>query len=50
VVAALTGALVGIGVALAWVPAAGIVAGGLIGPAIGLLFPDSHHEAALGTT
>ncbi|MBI3752264.1 MAG: AzlC family ABC transporter permease [Chloroflexi bacterium] len=35
-VAALTGAIVGVGVSLAWDPAAGIVAGGLIGPLVGM--------------
>jgi 4-azaleucine resistance transporter AzlC len=38
-VAALVGMVVGVGVALAWEPAAGILAGGLLGPAAGLLVP-----------
>lgn len=50
-VAALTGVIVGVGVALAWDPAAGILAGGLIGPAAGLLTPpgrgDHRHEAQI---
>lgn len=39
VAAALTGALVGVTVALAWEPAAGIVVGGVVGPIVGLLVP-----------
>lgn len=39
VAAALTGALVGVATALAWDPAAGIVAGGIVGPLVGLVFP-----------
>jgi 4-azaleucine resistance transporter AzlC len=35
-VAALAGALVAVGVSLAWDPAAGIVAGGLLGPFLGM--------------
>lgn len=38
-VAALAGAVVGVGVSLAWDPAAGIVAGGLLGPLIGMALP-----------
>lgn len=39
-VAALTAAVIGVAVSLAWDPAAGIVAGGLGGPLLGLLAPD----------
>lgn len=39
VVAALAGAVVGVGVSLAWDPAAGIVAGGLVGPLVGMAIP-----------
>jgi 4-azaleucine resistance transporter AzlC len=35
-VAAIAGAAVGVGVALAWDPAAGIIAGGVLGPALGI--------------
>jgi len=38
-VAALTGALVGVAAALAWDPAAGIVVGGIVGPLVGLAIP-----------
>ena len=41
IVAAIAGAIVGVGVGLAWDPAAGIIAGGLLGPAIGLVTPRS---------
>ncbi len=48
-VAALVGAIVAVGVGLAWDPAAGILAGGLLGPVIGLLTRpaagDRPHEA-----
>jgi 4-azaleucine resistance transporter AzlC len=52
VVAALVGAGVGVLVALATSPSIGIVAGGLIGPAVGLLIPASaaHEKAPLGTS
>jgi predicted branched-subunit amino acid permease len=39
VAAALAGTVVGIAVALAWEPAAGFVAGGVVGPFVGLLVP-----------
>jgi len=39
VVAAITGAVVAVAVSLAWDPAAGILAGGLIGPLAGLAMP-----------
>ena len=35
-VAALAGAVIGVAVALAWDPAAGIIAGGVLGPALGM--------------
>lgn len=50
-VAALVGAIVAVGVGLAWDPAAGILAGGLLGPVIGLLTRpaagDRPHEAII---
>jgi 4-azaleucine resistance transporter AzlC len=52
-VAAMVGAVVGVGVGLAWDPAAGIMAGGLIGPVVGMLTPpgpgDRPHELAPGS-
>lgn len=38
-VAAVVGAVIGVGVGLAWDPAAGVVAGGLLGPLAGLATP-----------
>ena len=38
-VAAITGAILAVAISLAWDPAAGIVAGGLIGPLVGLALP-----------
>ncbi len=35
-IAALSGAVIGVGVGLAWDPAAGIIAGGVIGPLVGM--------------
>jgi branched chain amino acid efflux pump len=51
VVAAIVGAVAGIGIALATSPAVGIIAGGLVGPAAGLLVPAAmaHETAPLGT-
>ena len=50
-VAALAGAMAAVGVGLAWDPAAGILAGGLLGPAVGLVTPrgpgDRPHEAII---
>ena len=50
-VAAVVGAVVGVGIGLAWDPAAGIIAGGLLGPAVGLATPpgaeDHRHEAVI---
>lgn len=50
-VAAVAGAAVGVGVALAWDPAAGIIAGGVLGPAVGIAVrpgPRDHgHEGQL---
>ena len=49
--AALVGAVTAVAVGLAWDPAAGILAGGLLGPAVGLLTPrapgDRPHEAVI---
>jgi 4-azaleucine resistance transporter AzlC len=41
VVAAMVGTVVGVAVSLAWDPAAGIIAGGLLGPLAGMLVPES---------
>jgi len=51
IVAAITGAVVGVGVALVAGASIGIIAGGLIGPALGLLVPAAaaHETAPLGT-
>jgi 4-azaleucine resistance transporter AzlC len=51
IVAAVTGAAVGVPVALVAGPSIGIIAGGLIGPAIGLLVPAaaSNERAPLGS-
>lgn len=38
-VTAITGAVVGVGVSLAWDPAAGVIAGGLLGPLVGMATP-----------
>ena len=43
-VAALSGAIVAVAVSLAWDPAAGIVAGGLLGPVIGMATPLAGRE------
>jgi predicted branched-subunit amino acid permease len=48
-VAAIAGALVGVAVSLAWDPAAGIIAGGVIGPLIGMAAPAAD-EADGGLT
>jgi predicted branched-subunit amino acid permease len=50
-VAAVVGAAVAVGVSLAISPTVGIIAGGLIGPGIGLLVPAaaSHETAPIGT-
>jgi 4-azaleucine resistance transporter AzlC len=45
-VAALTGAILGVGIALAWDPSAGIIDGGLLGPLFGLLVRTSRREHA----
>jgi 4-azaleucine resistance transporter AzlC len=48
-VAALTGAILGVAVALAWDPAAGIIAGGVLGPLLGMAVrrsPDEHAREA----
>ena len=50
-VAAVVGAVVAVGVGLATDPAAGIIAGGLLGPAVGMVTPrgpgDRPHEAVI---
>lgn len=50
-VAAITGAVIGVAVGLAWDPAAGILLGGLLGPATGLAVRpgpgDRAHEAVI---
>lgn len=50
-VAALVGSVIGVGVGLAWDPAAGILVGGLLGPAVGLVTPsgpgDQRQEAVI---
>jgi predicted branched-subunit amino acid permease len=38
-VAAIAGAVIGVAVALAWDPAAGIIAGGVLGPLLGMVAP-----------
>jgi predicted branched-subunit amino acid permease len=50
-VAALVGGAVGVGVSLASTPTVGIIAGGVIGPAVGLLVPASQarERAPIGT-
>ena len=48
-VAAISGAVIGVAVGLAWDPAAGIMAGGLLGPLVGLVAPvgrDGHGREA----
>jgi 4-azaleucine resistance transporter AzlC len=45
-VAALAGAIIGVGVGLSWDPAAGLLLGGLIGPLIGLAVPGGPVGAA----
>ena len=44
-VAAIVGAVVGVAVGLAWEPAAGIMAGGLLGPIAGLVTPSAGDQA-----
>lgn len=50
-VAAVAGAVIAVGIALAWDPAAGIVAGGVLGPLAGMVTRPSageqHHEAVI---
>jgi branched chain amino acid efflux pump len=52
VVAAVSGAAVGVVVALVAGPAIGIIAGGLVGPAVGLLVPATaaHETAPIGSS
>jgi branched chain amino acid efflux pump len=48
-VAAVAGAVIGVGVGLAWDPAAGIIAGGVIGPFVGMAVrPGAHDHAREG--
>jgi predicted branched-subunit amino acid permease len=51
VVAALGGATIGVGVSLVVSPTVGIIAGGMLGPLVGLLVPTAaaHEFAPLGT-
>ena len=50
-VAALTGAVLGVAIALAWDPAAGIIVGGVLGPLLGMVVRparrDEEHEAQI---
>jgi 4-azaleucine resistance transporter AzlC len=50
-VAAIAGAVIGVAVALAWDPAAGIIAGGVLGPLLGMATPargvDRPHEGVI---
>ena len=50
-VAAIAGAVIAVGVALAWDPAAGIIGGGVIGPLLGMLVrpgtQEDQHEAQI---
>ena len=50
-VAAIVGAIVGVGVSLAATPTVGIIAGGFVGPAAGLLVPaaSAHERAPIGS-
>ena len=43
-VAALSAAVIGVAVALAWDPAAGIIGGGVIGPLLGMAVPPRERE------
>ncbi len=43
-VAAVTGAVIGVAIALAWDPSAGIIAGGVIGPLVGILVKPGTGE------
>lgn len=46
-VAAISGAAIGVGIGLAWDPAAGIIAGGIIGPFVGMAVrprPEEHRR------
>ena len=44
-VAAIAGAIIAVGVALAWDPAAGIIGGGVLGPLIGMALPARESTA-----
>ena len=43
-VAAITGAVTAVAISLAWDPAAGVIAGGLLGPLVGIAMPASSRE------
>jgi uncharacterized membrane protein len=45
-VAAIAGAVIGVGVGLAWDPAAGIIAGGVLGPVLGMITPAKAVSSA----
>ena len=45
-VAAIAGAVIGVGIGLAWDPAAGIIAGGIVGPMVGMVVRPRPHEHA----
>jgi 4-azaleucine resistance transporter AzlC len=45
-VAAMTGAVVGVGIALAWDPSAGVIVGGVLGPLLGIAVRPSSREHA----
>lgn len=45
-VAAVSGAVIGVGVGLAWDPAAGIIAGGVIGPLVGMAIRPGREKHA----
>jgi 4-azaleucine resistance transporter AzlC len=45
-VAAIAGGVIGVAVALAWDPAAGIIAGGVLGPLLGMVVPSRAAETS----
>ena len=47
-VAAIAGAVIGVAVALAWDPAAGIIAGGVLGPLLGMVVPANAVSSSAG--
>jgi len=50
IVAALAGAAVGVATSLAITPTIGIIAGGIVGPFVGLLVPQKPGRPAIGRT